>query len=135
MIRGLIVTHGAFGEEIVRVVEMIMGPVEGLAAQSNRGLAAAELQVGIREWLDEGGDGGQGAGAVLFIDDLAGSCATAAQVASGGDRDVALVSGVNLAMVLDFVTWRDSLPLPELVRRLVEKGREAITASLPERED
>ena len=36
------------------------------------------------------------------------------------------MTGVNLAMLLDFVTWRDGLELPQLARRLVDKGRHAI---------
>jgi mannose/fructose-specific phosphotransferase system component IIA len=40
---------------------------------------------------------------------------------------IVILSGVNLAMLLGFVTWRPSLDLAELAQKLVEKGREAIT--------
>jgi mannose/fructose-specific phosphotransferase system component IIA len=41
------------------------------------------------------------------------------------------VSGVNLAVLLDFVFHRD-LPLTELVERLVEKGKLGITGACKE---
>ena len=40
---------------------------------------------------------------------------------------VALLTGVNLAMLLGFATWRGSLSLSELAHKLVEAGRSAIT--------
>jgi mannose/fructose-specific phosphotransferase system component IIA len=61
-----------------------------------------------------------------MLDDYGGSCATCAQLASGGDPHVAVISGVNLAMLLGFVTWRETTDFGELPNRLVRKGREAI---------
>jgi mannose/fructose-specific phosphotransferase system component IIA len=45
--------------------------------------------------------------------------------------ETAVVCGVNLPMLLDFVFHRD-LPLPELVDRLVSKGKASITGSCRE---
>ena len=50
-------------------------------------------------------------------------------VARGSDRR-AVVCGVNLPVLLDFVFHRD-LPMEELVPRLVAKGRDGIR-SLPQ---
>ncbi len=124
MISGLVVTHGGFGEELVRVVEMILGPVEGLTAISNRGLSARELEQRIAAATAAVEPQSE---VLLFIDDLAGSCAGAARLAARNGAQALIITGVNLAMLLDFSTWRESLELPELARRLVEKGREAIS--------
>jgi PTS system mannose-specific IIA component len=126
MISGLVVTHGALGEELVHVVTLVLGPTEALGALSNRGLGAREVTAAIRDWLAALPDRGA-SGVLLFIDDFGGSCANAAQLALQGGPPAAILTGVNLAMVLDFLTWRDSLALPELARRLVEKGRQAIS--------
>jgi mannose/fructose-specific phosphotransferase system component IIA len=121
MIQGLVVTHGALGAELVRVVESIAGPVEGLTAFSNQGRSALDLTVELQERL-----AAADAGLVLFIDDYGGSCANAAQLACRDKTRAVILCGVNLAMLLGFITWRDSFSLEELARRLVDKGREAI---------
>ncbi len=126
MIRALVITHGNIGAELVRVTGLILGPVEGLAAQSNSGKSLADLRAAIAAWLAEG-DAAGAAGAVIFVDDYGGSCATAAQLACGHEPGRAIISGVNLAMLLGFLTWREGDEFEELVARLVRKGREAIT--------
>ena len=131
MVRALVITHGGIGEELVRVTEMILGSVPGLTAMTNSGKSAADITAQIKEWQVEvpgGEDGGASARApkLILLDDYGGSCATSAQLACGQDPDIAIISGVNLAMVLGFVTWRDSADFEELVAKVVQKGREAI---------
>lgn len=126
MVSGLVVTHGGLGEELVRVVSLVLGPVDDLGFVSNRGRSAKDVTAAVRDWISARPDGGAG-GVIVFIDDFGGSCANAAQLAVQGGPPSAILTGVNLAMVLDFLTWRDSLSVPELARRLVEKGRQAIS--------
>lgn len=122
---GLIVTHGDFGAELVRLAELVLGPEQELTSLSNRGLSGSALQDTVREWLanhpvtpDQG--------AIVFVDDYGGSCATAVRLASRNRSDVAILTGVNLAMILGFLTWRNTLSLTDLARKLVEVGRGAI---------
>ncbi len=124
--RALVITHGNIGAELVRVTGLILGPVEGLAALSNTGRSLSDLRDEIAAWLAEGAAAGA-AGSVIFVDDYGGSCATAAQLACGHEPSRAILSGVNLAMLLGFLTWRENDEFAELVGRLVRKGREAIT--------
>lgn len=126
MIRALVITHGNIGTELVRVTGLILGPVEGLAALGNSGKSLADLRTAISAWLAEG-DAAGATGGIVFVDDYGGSCATAAQLACGHDPTRAILSGVNLAMLLGFLTWREGDEFEELVGRLVRKGREAIT--------
>ena len=51
MIRALVITHGNIGAELVRVTGLILGPVEGLVAQSNSGKSLADLRTAITAWL------------------------------------------------------------------------------------
>ncbi|MFH1842802.1 MAG: hypothetical protein ABIF77_06305 [bacterium] len=124
MVQGLVITHGKLGSELIKVVGQVMGMVGDLTDLSNEGLSALTLQTEIACWLDRAEV--TAAGAILFIDDFGGSCASSAQLACGEQSQVVILSGVNLAMLLAFVSWRESLPLPELSQRLVEKGRSAI---------
>jgi mannose/fructose-specific phosphotransferase system component IIA len=67
---------------------------------------------------------GQGP-AIVFVDLQTGSCGAAAAYACRGAQGRAVICGVNLPMLLDFVFHRD-LALDALVTRLVESGRAAI---------
>jgi len=122
MIRCLVLTHGQVGPSLVKVVELILGPVEGLAAETNEGRSAKEMTDVVRAWLAVD----PGSGALILIDDYGGSCANAAQLAARTELPAVILSGVNLAMLLGFATWREDLGLEELAQRLVAKGREAI---------
>jgi len=133
MINGLVITHGDVGRELVRVVEMILGPVDGLVALTNSGKSVQELTGEIGAHLAATGEG-EVRGTLLFIDDFGGSCANAAQLAAAESGEP-ILTGVNLAMLLDFATWRESMEAGELSRRLVEKGREAISVISLGRED
>ncbi len=125
--RSLVITHGAIGMELKNVVEMILGPTEGLDALTNSGKSGPEITKDVEAWLDAGNSDKEQGPCLILIDDYAGSCATAAQLAARDRKNVAIVSGVNLAMLLGFVTWRDSSDFEDLVRQVVQKGREAIT--------
>ena len=125
MIHGLVLTHGGVGDALLKVVISILGPEPGLVAASNAGASVRDLAGRVVDIIgaarDENADG-----VLVFIDDVAGSCATATRLGCADMADVRIVSGVNLAMLLDFTTWRESLELEELCQRLVEKGRAAI---------
>ena len=131
MIRAIVMTHGRIGTELVNVVEMILGPIDGLEALSNHGLSGDDLKEKMGAWLGPlPGEGDElvplDPPAVIFIDDFGGSCGNAAQLCCGQRPGVAIVSGVNLAMLLGFVTWREDNDLDEVVHQIVKKGRESI---------
>ncbi len=115
-VKGILVTHGAMAGAMVDAVRTITG-VEGeaLVPVSNDGKGPEQLR---DEILAEVGEG-----PTLVLTDLgAGSCTLAARLSCRDRQRVALVTGVNLPMLLDFVFHR-SMPLGELAERLVEKGR------------
>ncbi len=117
--RGIVVAHGAMAEGMVDAVRGIAGcDADALASISNRGLSPSALaeQVGIAT--------GKGP-AIVFTDLPSGSCGFAARLLARDKGGLAVICGVNLPMLLDFVMHRD-LPLDELVSRLVNKGRTAI---------
>ena len=118
-VRGLVVSHASLAEGLVQSVRQIAGAGDdALVAVSNEGCGPDALQKNVLAAL------GDGPG-IVFTDLPSGSCAFAARKLSLERDDTAVVCGVNLPMLLDFVFHRE-LPLPELVDRLVNKGKSAI---------
>jgi len=121
-VRGIVVGHGAMPQGLVDAVRHIAGAAaDDMVAISNEGKSPQQL---ADELLRAAGD----APSIVFADLRAGSCGIAAAYCCRDTSTRAIVCGVNLPMLLDFVFHRD-LPLDELVGRLVEKGREAIVSA------
>jgi mannose/fructose-specific phosphotransferase system component IIA len=121
-IRGIVVGHGEMARGLVDAVRRIAGDAgEALAAVSNEGKGPQELKAEL--------DAVAGPDPVLVFADLeSGSCGIAAAYACRDSSRRAVVCGVNLPMLLDFVFHRD-LPLQELAARVVERGRAAIRSA------
>jgi mannose/fructose-specific phosphotransferase system component IIA len=122
--QALVLTHGGIGGELVNVVELILGPTTGLRADSNQGRSAKQVAAVVGDWLAGLADG---EGGLIFVDDYGGSCAAAARLGGAEAAGVPVVSGLNLAMLLAYVTWRDELEGAELLQRIIDQGRKAIT--------
>lgn len=121
-LRGVVVCHGSLAEGYVDAVRQITGVgEEALLALSNRGLSPETMAATIRAAVGDGP-------AVIFTDLLAGSCGFAARRLSQQVPGVAVLSGVNLPMLLYFVMHRQE-PLSDVVPRLLEKGRSAVCCS------
>lgn len=122
LVRGVIVGHGDMPRGLVDAVRRIAGDAaEGLRAVSND----AKGPDALRQEVDSAAGEGP---AIVFVDLQAGSCGAAAAYACRGAASRAVICGVNLPMVLDFVFHRE-LSVDALVARLVENGRAAIRAA------
>jgi mannose/fructose-specific phosphotransferase system component IIA len=124
-VRGLIVAHCALASALATAVRQISGCEEdALRPISNEGCGPDQLLEYVRV---AAGD----APVVIFTDLTSGSCAFAARKFAIQRPATAIVTGVNLPLLLDFVFHRD-LPLQALVDRLVEKGRGGISGACTE---
>ncbi|MEQ1857062.1 MAG: hypothetical protein ABL963_11345 [Longimicrobiales bacterium] len=118
-VRGVIVGHGDMAQGLVDAVRRIAGEAaNALQAVSNEGKGPEVLRRDVDSAAGEGPT-------IVFVDLQTGSCGAAAAYACRGDRSRAVICGVNLPMLLDFVFHRD-LALDPLATRLVENGRAAI---------
>ena len=127
LVRGVLLSHGKLAEGLVDAVRRITDLDEDvLVAMCNEG----QNPQGLAEQVDllVGS-----APIVVFTDLGTGSCALTAQLTCR-DQDLrAVVFGMNLPMLLEFVFHRE-LSLSELVPRLLTKGREGVkTADPPSR--
>jgi mannose/fructose-specific phosphotransferase system component IIA len=119
--RGLVVAHGSMADGLIDAVRQIAGgAADALVSISNEGRNPQQLRASIEDLAREGP-------VVVFADLLSGSCGMAAFAGCREAEQGAVVCGVNLPALLDFVFHRD-LPMEELVPRLVEKGRDGIRA-------
>jgi mannose/fructose-specific phosphotransferase system component IIA len=121
-VRGLIVAHSSLADGLAAAVRQIAGSdPEALQTLTNEGLGPESLEAALQQAVGN-------APAILFTDMGSGSCAFAARRFAVKRPHTAVICGANLPVLLDFVFHRD-MPLPELVERLVEKGRSGITGS------
>jgi mannose/fructose-specific phosphotransferase system component IIA len=117
--RGVVVAHGEMARGMVTAVVRIAGiPEEVLVPVSNEGRGPDELKDTILERIGD-------EPAVIFTDLAAGSCTLAARMSCLDRGRMAVVAGVNLPMLLEFVFHRE-LPLSELLPRLEQKGQDGI---------
>jgi mannose/fructose-specific phosphotransferase system component IIA len=121
-ITGIIVTHGQLGDELIRTASLILGEVEDCYALSGSDMGDQKVIDSIREILDSN-DVGE---AVVLVDYFGGSCGASCIKATRGLEGVRVISGVNLPILLDFVTKQGTLGLEELVEHLIHRGRESV---------
>lgn len=118
-VRGIVVAHGTMAAGMVDAVRRIAGgAADALIPVSNEGTNPTDLKALIDE----------AAGArpvIIFADLQTGSCGLAALSTCRDSNRRAVLCGVNLPILLDFVFHRD-MELEPLVERLMAKGRDAI---------
>ncbi len=116
--RGVVVCHGRLADALVEAAEQISGVTGALTAVSNTGCDRGALEERVAEAVGAGP-------AVVFVDLSSGSClfAVLKRLRSGGMAKV--VTGVNLAMLVDFVFHR-TLALDEAAARAAIAGGSAI---------
>lgn len=115
-LRGVVISHAGLARGLVEAAAAITGIRDGLVAVDNEGCDAACLRDRISAAI-----GGQPA--VLFVDLPAGSCLIGAAQAAHDRAEVAVVCGMNLAMLLDFVFHRDVAPAAAAQRAASVGGR------------
>ena len=92
--------HGQVAAALVEAVEQISGITGALTPVSNTDCDRGSLEQKIEAAIDDHP-------AVIFVDLASGSCLFAALHRLKVHPDVRVVTGVNLAMLLDFVFHRD----------------------------
>jgi len=125
MIKCIVLTHGDLGFALLNTTEKIIGPLEGIKVISNELTSLKDLITNldsiVKNWEESE--------ILIMVDFCGGSCWHAARVIKRSMSNIALLSGVNLPMMLSFVNKRESYKLPDLAYYLKEcslKGTEVI---------
>ncbi|UCB53173.1 MAG: hypothetical protein JSV10_03595 [Candidatus Zixiibacteriota bacterium] len=127
MIKCIILTHGDLGSALKRTLEGIMGKQEGLSIISNSGLGREELLSALTGKLTQERDK---EGVIIFVDMFGTSCwqtakKVVAEAGSHGNKN-AVITGVNLPMLVKFFSHRQTLPLEQLVPLVKQEGEKGI---------
>ncbi len=124
LVRGVLLSHGKLAEGMVDAVRRITDLDDGvLVAMSNEGQNPQGLAKQVDVLVGS-------APVVVFTDLGTGSCALTAQLTCRDKGRRAVVFGMNLPMLLEFVFHRE-LSLSELVPRLLTKGKEGVKTTDP----
>jgi mannose PTS system EIIA component len=117
-LHGVVVCHGRLAGALVDAAEQITGVTGALKAVSNTGCDRGALEERVAEAVGDGP-------AVVFVDLASGSCLFAVLNRLKATSTAKTVTGVNLAMLVDFVFHR-TLPLEEAAARAAVAGTKAI---------
>jgi len=122
----IIITHGQFGQELLRTAQDIVGRQESIAALSVTPEMGPE---NVSQALDEAIQRlASPEGSLILVDMLGGTpCNTALLKTKNIPAEV--LTGVNLYMVLSSFTHRDKMDLKSLAAKVAEDGRRAIVSA------
>ena len=123
MIGGVIVSHGKLAEEILNALTIIIGEAVNIEA----------ISIG---WYDDVEESkkkinkslksvDQKNGAVIFTDMFGGTASNLSFSFLKNDQ-VEIITGVNLPMLIKFVSLQRSNNLKEVVKKVVEQGKKNI---------
>jgi len=123
MIGGIIVSHGKLAEELLNVLTIILGEVVNMEA----------ISIG---WYDDVEDSkckinqslkrvDQKNGVLIFTDMFGGTPSNLSFSFLKDDR-IEIITGVNLPMLIKFVSLQRSNKLKEVAKKVVEQGKKNI---------
>ena len=123
MVGIVIVTHGNFAEELLAATEMIIGPLkqmEAVAIHAKEGLNDLEkkLKKAIEKTNSPEG--------VLILSDMFGGSPATVSLSFIGRYKIKVLTGVNLPIILDVATHRESCDLQKLADSALAAGEKSI---------
>jgi N-acetylgalactosamine PTS system EIIA component len=120
--KAIVAGHGTFAEGMLSAIEQITGRSDLFIGVTNRDLSAADVEQLIRDRLAMSG------ATVIFTDLPAGSCTMAARRIQREQATLSVVTGVNLATLLDFAFHAEAGDA-DAVEHAANKGRASLVVS------
>ncbi|RMF57018.1 MAG: hypothetical protein D6748_12160 [Calditrichaeota bacterium] len=110
MVSGLVICHGNLAFEFVNAVKGILGHAEALYPFTNENLSPETLYQHLLEFIRSH----QMEDIIVMADLRGGSCWAVGKMLSREFPRIKVISGVNLPMLVSFLTKRDSVKIEEL---------------------
>jgi PTS system mannose-specific IIA component len=123
MIAVIVITHGQFGQELLRTSQDIAGRQEDVAALSVTPDMGPE---NVAQALGETIARFPSAEGTLILVDMLGGTPCNTSLLKTKDLRSEIVTGVNLYMLLSSFTHRGAMDLPTLAAKVAEDGKRAI---------
>ncbi|HEM2654943.1 TPA: PTS sugar transporter subunit IIA [Streptococcus suis] len=127
MIKVIVVAHGQFASGILTSLKLIAGEVENIEAiDFSEGMSAQELKARIKSAI-------LGEREVLMLTDLLGGTPFKVSVelaTEQKEQNVVVLSGLNLAMILEANFSRLTDDLEQLVGKLITTSKDGIVDSV-----
>jgi len=123
MIGCVILTHGDLCFGLKNTLEQMMGKQEGLSVISNLGVGKDQISLKLKKAINE--DRFK-QGVVIFVDLFGSSCWQIAKNIASQNQNVAVLTGVNLPMLVKFFSKRKTLPFEKIVSLVKEEGEKGI---------
>lgn len=124
MIGILIVAHDQLGKALIDTSRMIYGDSENLKAVSF--VHGEGLDILKNKIIDEVNEMETENGCMVLLDIFAGTPMNASIMALGDREDVEFVYGVNIPMLLEVLSMRDTCDVKELSNIALEAGGKSI---------
>jgi PTS system mannose-specific IIA component len=128
MIGIVIVSHGKLGGALIKSAEMILARKEKIFSVSVSSVSTEieEMRGSLLKTIDEAntGDG------VIVLTDLFGGTPSNLAISALGIRDIEIIAGVNLPIVLKLLTLREQTPtlsLSDVCSQAAEAGKKQIS--------
>ncbi len=121
-IGALVVTHGKLGEIFIEEAQHLVGKQERIRALSTEGLSATGISQSVENIIEND--------PWIIFTDAPGTSPTVRSVAALHEGQ-AVVSGVNLGMLLSFMVHRENFSVKELAERMVKDGKRSLEVMWP----
>lgn len=132
MTRGIIIAHGGIGNAFVEAVESIVGNCKELYTISVTNMSVVEIRDRLLSLINA--PDAEKDGVVLMACLKGGSSWNVSASLAMEKEYVRVISGVNLSVVLAFMTKRDSMNLDELMEVMQQRGQRDIVTMQRERQ-
>lgn len=121
-IGAIILTHSQLAFGYQKILEKMFGNLEATVFLTNEGLTAEELKKKLEEEIEKLAK----EKIIIFVDIIYGSCAQVASQVKKEKDNIKLVCGFNLPSLIKFFTYKDKIPLEELLKEVIASGKEGI---------
>ncbi len=121
MIKGIIIGHGNFGQALLNTIEKILGKQEMVEVISNDNLSCESLTEILKKSINIDNQE-----KIIFVDLPGGSCAISCLNVLKENKNLKILCGINLPMLLEFFLLREKYKANELVPVLLKKAKDNI---------